>query len=77
MDTEREEIPINTNPDIDQPLLDEASEENILEGNGIDWAIFHKTEQKIIGSNYQVFGHNQQVLLHYHNLQIQLHHLFQ
>ena len=31
MDTEREEIPINTDHDMDEPLLDEASEENILE----------------------------------------------
>ena len=37
MDTEREEIPINTNPQMDhpdQPLLDEASEENILDDLG-------------------------------------------
>ena len=31
MDTEREEIPLNTNSDIDEPLLDEAPEEHILE----------------------------------------------
>ena len=31
MDTEREEIPLNTNSDMDEPLLDEASERNILE----------------------------------------------
>jgi hypothetical protein len=31
MDTDREEIPIHTNLDIDEPLLDEASEEHILE----------------------------------------------
>ena len=31
MDTEREEIPINTNPDMDNPLLDEAPEANILD----------------------------------------------
>ena len=34
MDTEREEIPINTNPQIDQPLFDEMSEENILDDLG-------------------------------------------
>ena len=31
MDTDRREIPINTNPQMDRPLLDEASEENILD----------------------------------------------
>ena len=39
MDTERREIPINTNPQMDhseQPLLDEASEEHILDSEGED-----------------------------------------
>ena len=34
MDTDREEIPINTNPQMDQPLFDEMSEENILGAEG-------------------------------------------
>ena len=34
MDTEREEIPIHTNSE--EPLLDEASEENILGAEGVD-----------------------------------------
>ena len=36
MDTDREEIPINTNPDIDEPLLDEVPEEHILDAEGVD-----------------------------------------
>ena len=38
MDTERREIPINTNPQMDQPeqpLLDEAPEEHILDAEGL------------------------------------------
>ena len=34
MDTDKEEIPINTNPKMDQPLFDEMSEENILGAEG-------------------------------------------
>ena len=41
MDTETEEIPINTNPEIDhpeQPLLDEVPEEHILDAEGVSQA---------------------------------------
>ena len=40
-----------THKSIDESIeLINLNHTNILEGNGIDWAIFHKTEQKIIGS---------------------------
>jgi ribosomal-protein-alanine N-acetyltransferase len=40
-----------THKSIDESIdLIKLSNQNITEGNGIDWAIFYKLEQKIIGS---------------------------
>lgn len=52
MDTEREEIPINTNPQMDEPLLDEASEENILEEDvGEDVEVSSELSEDLGGYN--------------------------